>query len=99
MQSLQYLFWRKGWILQHNPQDISEYLNGVFDYKQVKYGNIKKGEGDIVIIGLGKNEWVSIEEYLKHCYGVDRIETSGIFTNVYFSKRFFIESIKHICNH
>lgn len=82
----------------HSPEGIAEYLNGVFEYSKVVYGDINKKQGDVVIINLKKNEEVPFEEYIKYCRLVDRIETIGRYTNLYYSPKYFGEIIKKILN-
>ena len=98
MEKTRYLHWRRGWVEQHLPSRVAKMLDGVFPYTQVKFGNFKKGEGDIVIINLGNNEKMTIEDYLGYMLGIDRIVRSGIYTNVHFSKKFFKESLAEIIN-
>lgn len=86
----------RDYLKQHTPDSISRWLSGVFDFSQIKWGNIKKGEGDVVIINLGTNPHVSIEEYLAHTHSIGRIEQVGIYTNVYFSRDFFRKTIELI---
>lgn len=98
IEKARYLFWRKGFIKNHNPRDMARLLDNVFDYSQVKFGDTKKGEGDIVIINVGTNDHVELEEYLSHFFGVGKIDTNGIYTNVLFSDEFFHDSLKEILN-
>lgn len=81
------------YIVQHTPSSIARWLNGVFPYTQVKWGNIKNGEGDVVVINLGKNDFVSFEEYMRHTHSIDRIVQIGIYTNIYFTRKFFADSV------
>ena len=41
-------------------------------------------------------EHLTLAEYLGHTHFIDRIEVIGRFTNIYWSKEFFKEVIKHI---
>lgn len=94
---LRYKFWRKGWVAQHRPSRISQMLKDVFEFGQVRFGDIKKGQGDIVIINLkDENDFVSFKDYISHFLGIKKIEKEGIYTNIYFSDKFFVESIKEI---
>jgi hypothetical protein len=87
----------KDYIEQHTPSSISRWLDGVFTYSQVRYGNIKnKEEGDIVIINLCANDDVSIFEYLSHTHDIKEIKSSGIYTNVFFNSDFYSKLLKHI---
>lgn len=95
-QEARYLYWRKGIMERHSSQRISDNLRGVFEFSQVRPGNIYRNEGDIVIINLKEHILYSftLKEYLDYFYLIDRIEIKGIYTNVYFSKRYFNEVIK-----
>lgn len=85
-----YKFRLKGLVEQHNPDRIAKNIKGVFPFKEVRYGNLKKGDGDIVIINLlDNNEFVSFREFMDYFYFIDRVEKIGIYTNIYFSKKFF----------
>ena len=97
-EKLRYLFWRKGWVAQHKKENIGNWLDGSWSFSQSKQGNIKNGEGDIVLINLRKeyNHNYDLKEYLLHCYDIDKIETKGIYTNIYFGNKFFNESLKEI---
>lgn len=96
IDNIRYECWRNGFVKQHNLSEVKKYLNGVFSYKQIKLGNIKKGEGDIVIIGLGKNEFIDFEEYISYTHSIKEIKTIGIYTNIYWSRDFFTLLIQEI---
>lgn len=87
-------------IRQHQPGRIKMWLKDVFDFTDVKYGNIEKGEGDIVIINLkpSYDHGISFSEYFRHTHWVDRIETKGIFTNIFWKDSFFRKSILFIAD-
>lgn len=79
-----------------NPKWLSEYLKEVFPHRQVVHG--KNRQGDIVIIGMEPNEWITLEQYLKPILPIRKIETVGIYTNIYLGKSFHQEVLKHILN-
>lgn len=87
-------------VAQHQPKGVERILNGICDFSQVKYGDVKKGEGDIVIINCKikdeLKEHINLKDYLTHYLLIEHIEEKGIFTNIYYSKEFFAESIKNI---
>ena len=89
LAEIKYNWWRNGFVNQHKLREVEKWIGDCFSYKQIKLGNIKNGEGDIVVIGLGKNDYIDFEEYMGYTHSVDRIETNGIYTNIYWSKKFF----------
>lgn len=92
--------WRlPGLISQHQPHKIAQMLNGVFEYSQVKFG--KPNQGDIVIINLKSptklgNETLTIQDYLSHFLMIESIQTTGIYTNIRFSRDFYTQTLKRI---
>ena len=86
-------------ILQHHPKAIKKWLDGVFDYSSVKFGDIKKGQGDIVIINLKPHydHNISFVDYMAHTHFIDRIITEGIYTNIYWKREFFVKTTEYIC--
>lgn len=96
---------RKDWrrpelVKQHTPESIKKSLEGIFTFTDIKFGDVKKGQGDVVIINCKVlpelAEHINLKDYLSHTRFVDTIETNGIFTNIYWSKEFFKESLKYI---
>lgn len=96
---------RKDWrrpelVRQHSPTSLKKSLEGMFTFTDLKYGDVKKGQGDIVIINCKVlpelAEHVNLKDYLSHTRFVDRTEEVGIFTNIFWSKEFFAESLKDI---
>lgn len=77
-----------------NPKYLTNYLKDIFPHRQVLQG--KKNQGDIVIIGLEQNPHLTIEEYLAPLFPINRIETTGVFTNIYLSNEFHKEVLKYI---
>lgn len=100
IEEARYRFWLNGIIPQHNILAIKKNLEGIFTYSSIKFGEIKKGQGDIVIINLKAvpelEGYINFEEYFIHTHLVDRLEIKGIFTNIYWSKEFFAKSIEYI---
>lgn len=82
---------KKGWIEAHTPERLARWLDGVCTYTQVKWGVLKRGEGDIVVINPNFliPEHISLEDYIKYIYGDVRIEQKGIYLNIFFSRKFF----------
>ena len=79
-------------IDQHSISSIKKFLDGVFDYTDIKLGEIKKNQGDVVIINLKNNPELpelDFKEYFTHTHWTDRIETLGIYTNIYWNKEFY----------
>lgn len=95
-KKLRYRHWRKGFVKQHSLSEIKSFIGSVYDYKQIKRGDVKKGEGDIVIIGLQELDWLDFKEYISHTHSIDRVETKGIYTNIYFGHKFFNEMLNEI---
>lgn len=89
MNNVQYKYWRNGFVKQHNTKDIAKSLDGIFQYSKVKLGDINKKQGDIVIVNLIEPDDVSFNEYIKYLFAVEKIEQDGIYTNLFFSKKFF----------
>lgn len=87
-------------LKQHSVESIKNALNGIFTFSQIKHGNIKKGEGDVVIINIKVNDelkdHVTLENYLSYTRFIDRIETNGIYTNIFFGKELYNLMNKHI---
>lgn len=83
-------------IQQHSITAIKKWLDGVFEYSSVKFGESKKGQGDIVVVNLKGPDWLDIKEYLEHTHLVDRIEVAGIYTNIFWSRNFFTLVINFI---
>lgn len=99
IENLRYRYWLNGIIPQHDLSSVKKSLDTAYEYKDCKLGNIQKGEGDVVIIGLKKKP--ELEHYdfwkcFKYTHMVDRIETIGIFTNIYWSKKFFSSLVEYI---
>jgi len=88
-KDLRYEFWKLNTLGKCDTDRVAKWLDGMFTYKQVVNGDIKRGDGDIVIIGADSNELVSLDEYLRHVFPLDRVETKGIYTNMYFSREYF----------
>lgn len=86
-------------IKQHYPSNIKKILQGVFGYTDVKFGSIKRSDGDVVIINCIPNDFISVEDYLRNFLSVDRVEQNGIYTNVFFKKEFFMRTIYYITNY
>lgn len=86
----------RGLFDQHSIESVKKSLCGIYTYSQIKWGAIKKGEGDIVIVNLKPvtDGLPDIKTYLSHTRFVDRVETVGIFTNVYWSDEYFRLGIK-----
>ncbi len=80
-------------ITQHSVDSIKKSLDGIFLYTDVKHG--KNGQGDIVIINL-KPTTIPFEEYFNYTHWVDKIETKGIYTNIYWNREFFTRTTKYI---
>lgn len=93
-----YELWRNGWVKQHQPSRLKEWLKDVFEFSAIKYGETEKGQGDIVIVNLKTPDCFDfdLKEYLKHTHNFERIETNGIYTNLYYGKKFYIEMLKSI---
>ena len=75
-------------MLNHSSKGIENWIKGIVDYTQIKSGDIKKGEGDVVVINL-KEPIDYLKELLEPIFYIDRIETKGIFTNIYFERKVF----------
>lgn len=95
-----YRLWLNGIIPQHSIYAIKKSLDGIFTYTSIKHGNINKGEGDVVIINLKWNTelapYCSFEEYFMYTHLLDRIETKGIYTNIFWSPEFYALNVKYI---
>lgn len=90
--------WRRpGLVKQHSVKAVKEALDGLWTFTDIKHGDIKKGQGDIVIVNLKplQNEY-SLIDYLGYTRFIDRVEVTGIYTNIYWGKEFFSENIKRI---
>ena len=100
IEAIRYRFWLNGIIPQHDISAIKKNLEGMFTYSDIKLGNIKKNEGNIVIINLKPVEEIDIsfKDYFTYTHLVDRIETKGIYTNIYWSRKFYQHLINYICN-
>lgn len=69
----------------------------MFSYSCIKFGNLEQGEGDVVIINLKPlQEHISFKDYMNPTHAVERIETKGIYTNIFWARRFFQETVKEI---
>jgi hypothetical protein len=77
-----------------NPKFLADYLKEVFPHRQVLHG--KKNQGDIVIVGMEPNPHLTLEEYLKPLFPVEKIETKGIYTNIYLGRDFHTEILKKV---
>lgn len=84
----------KDFIKQHTVKAVEAWLKGVFPYSQIRHGDISRGHGDIVIVNLGDNPFVSFEEYMRHTHDIERIETVGRFTNIWWGSRVINDSIE-----
>ena len=104
MEKIREVFKRKGWVNQHSVQSFKDNFDSLgYTYSQIKHGDIKKGEGDIVIINLQEPdmseediEKIAMWEWLEYTRDIKEIKTIGRFTNVYFGDSFFEESLKNI---
>lgn len=85
-------------IRQHSVERIKKFLDGVFSYSAVKHGDIKKGQGDVVIVNLkpSYDHRIPFGDYFKHTHWVNKIETKGRYTNIFWNREFFTRTIKHI---
>lgn len=91
--------YRKEMINNHQPEEIKGMLSGLFTYTDIRKGNIKQKQGDIVIINL-KNDPNAYEFGLKECLDpflmIKDIKTDGIYTNIYFKPEYFALNIEEI---
>ncbi len=102
LENLRYRYWRKGFTSQHSVQAFKDWIGDLWQYSDIRHGDVKKGQGDIVIINLKPSPIeteISLFDYLSHTKDIDRIEKKGIYTNIYFGCKFFSEVIKEINNH
>lgn len=95
-EELRYLYWRRGWVPQHKISSIKESLEGIFSYSDIKLG--KKGQGDVVIVNLKPLQSYTLQDYLGYTRDIDKIETVGIYTNIYWGRKYYTEMIKEINN-
>lgn len=117
-ETLRYLYWRREFVADHSIAGIKKKLEYFFDYEQIKHGDLKKGEGDIVIINLKSfptpyilipkekslkrkmqtiEQPVTLEEYITWTsLDIAKIETKGIYTNLYFGKKILREAVNEI---
>ncbi len=86
---IKYLSWRKGFVKQHQLSKVKKIIEDVFDFKEIKFGDIKKRQGDVVLIGLKDNEHVNFKEYMEYLFSIDRIETKGMYTNIFFGRKYY----------
>jgi len=82
-------------IEQHSVESVKKWIGQVFDFSQVKRGDFKKGQGDIVVINLG-NGCVDFREYMEMSHMIKEIKTDGIYTNIFWSRDFFTMVTSHI---
>lgn len=85
---------------QYRPERIAKWLDGVFEYSQVKWGNVKRGHGDIVIVNPKLREGlattgIELEPYIQHCWRCS-VKMDGRFANVHFDKQAFVDMLKEI---
>lgn len=89
------------------PRDIGRWLGSVFDYSSIRYGDIAKKQGDIVIVNctlqpfwrdyvLRTGEVLTVETMLKDVYPIDRIVTTGIYTNVYWTGQYILSTLDEV---
>lgn len=92
IEKIKYLHWRKGFISQHSPECIAKSVKPFFSFSDVKYGNIKQNQGDVVIVNLQPmQDFMTITEYLSHSRDIAQIDQEGIYTNIYFGRKYFNE--------
>jgi hypothetical protein len=98
LDEVRYRMWRTESIAQHSVRGIENVLRNLYNYTSIKLGDIKKGEGDIVIIDLDEksNPFCPLKEYLSHTHHIGKIETKGIYTNIYWSDKFYQLTIEEI---
>ena len=87
-------------IKQHSIEGIKEAMKELYTFSHIKHGDIKKGEGDIVIINLENVECndVKFEDYIGYCRDIESIKSEGRYTNIYYGGYFFNLVIKSICD-
>lgn len=77
-------------------EGMQSYLSGVCTFSQIHHG--KREQGDLVIVNLEFPEWLDLKEYIDHFLPLDRIEITGIYTNIYFKRDFFTRIVKYVTN-
>ena len=102
IKTKQYKKWRaNGLVKQYSPENIGKHFTDFgATFSQIKSGDIKKGEGDIVIINLKLPDDIQnvffIFSSLSHFFDLQDISSNGIYTNITFGKEFYKEAISAI---
>jgi len=98
----EYKKWRaNGLIKQYKPENIGKHFTDFgATFSQIKRGDIKKNEGDIVIINLKMPDDIQkvffIFSSLNYFFDIANIYSNGIYTNITISRKFYEESIHAI---
>jgi len=84
--------------MKYTPKRVGELLDGVFNYSAVKWGDIDRNHGDVVVINVEPtyDHGISFEEYIKYFFRVRKIEQDGRFINIYFARDVFRDYIDRI---
>jgi hypothetical protein len=77
----------------HNAQGIKRWITGYYTFSQVKRGDLKKNQGDVVIVNLNTDNCIPLIEYLEPIFYIEKIEQEGIYTNIFFKREVFIKII------
>ncbi len=85
-------------VNSHTPERIKRNLKNIVEFTDIKFGNIHKNEGDIVVVNLKEipEVQISFKDYMNYFYMIDRIEQKGIYTNIYWKRELFTKTIQNI---
>lgn len=95
------IFRANGLIKQYNAENIGKHFTDFgATFSQIKRGDIKKGEGDFVIVNLklpdDTQKLFFLFSSINYSYDFSNIETTGIYTNITVGSSFYEESIHAI---